>query len=243
MRTYWSLVKREIAAWLVSPIGFVVMAFYYLVTGLHLINALRASEGLYVGLEAVVANVMVRWLPLVVAVLTMRSFARLRAMGTLETLLSAPVSDSKVVWGKFTGCWLLVMLVAGGLLIPLGFLFCTRGGSLDLDPGALLGGALGIALVSAFWCALGLFFSLLTREQGVACVMTLVVLGLPMLMIDAIDLVPVIGDKVLLFHRVDVHLADMAAGLIGLSTVTLYAGGTLLLLFWSTRVLESLRWR
>ena len=243
MRAWTAMVRREIHAWLCSPIGYVVMACYSAMTGWQLIDALREAEGSYTQFESLVATMAARWLPLVVAGVTMRMFSRARADGSLEVLLSAPVSDGAIVSAKFAAAWLLVMLAALGNVVPVGVILSLSPAWPGIDPGCMVGAFIGMGLLVSLWCSLGLLLSLMTRDQGVACVATLVVVGLPVVAGSGSVLLPSVAVRAQPFHPIYTHLADMSSGLLTVGATVIYAGGCATVLFICVRLLESLRWK
>src|SRR6185369_11065408 len=110
------------------------------------------------------------WIPVwfMVPLLTMRSLAEERRLGTLETLLTTSVSTTEVVLGKFFASYLLYLLLWGSTL---GFHYVLHHFAKDdrlIDPGALTGGYLFIAVSGLLFIAIGIFASAMTRTQSVA---------------------------------------------------------------------------
>ena len=243
MIPFIALLKREFRSWIFSPVGYIVPACYFMLTGWRLVDALRGAEGGYVQLESLVTVNAAWWLPVVVAAVTMRGFARARGDRSLEVLLSAPVSDMQVVMAKFIAAWMLVMLVALGNVVFVGIVLWACNIWPVVDPGCVAGAVIGMGMLVALWCSLGLLISLLTREQGIAGVATLLVVGLPVVMGDGALPLPFTSSYALPFHPVYTHLADMSAGLLSFGSLVIYAGGAAAVLFICVRVLESLRWR
>ncbi|MGB0211463.1 ABC transporter permease [Algiphilus sp.] len=103
---------------------------------------------------------------LVMPLMTMRLFAEERKTGTITLLLSAPVSTTQIVLGKFLGLTVFMLgLVLILMLMPASLAFST-----DLDYGRLAAGVLGMLLMLLAFGAAGLFVSTLTREPTIAAV-------------------------------------------------------------------------
>ena len=118
------------------------------------------------------------WIPVwfMVPLLTMRSLAEERRLGTLETLLTTSVSTTEVVLGKFFASYLLYLLLWGSTV---GFHFILHYYAADsrlLAPGPLIGGYLFIAVSGLLYIAVGIFASSLTRSQLVAAIITFVMI-------------------------------------------------------------------
>lgn len=103
---------------------------------------------------------------MVVPVVSMRLLSEERRHGTLALLISAPVSMTEIVLGKFLGL-MIFLLIAIGLLVAMA-LSLYAGGTLDL--GLLAGNVLGLALLTAGFASLGLFVSSLTAQPILAAI-------------------------------------------------------------------------
>jgi ABC-2 type transport system permease protein len=119
------------------------------------------------------------WLPVCVMVplLTMKCLAEERRLGTLETLLTTPVTTTEVVLGKFGAAYFLYLALWGSTG---GFFYILKKFSGDarfIDTGPLVGGYLFIAVSGLLFVAIGVFASSLTRNQSVAGVLGCVMLA------------------------------------------------------------------
>src|SRR5260370_27820582 len=164
-----SLVSREFSAYFLSPIAYVVLAGLLAVTG-HLfyltLVQLTASgpKGVEFPLQLMLGDEKF-WLVylFIPPLLTMRLFAEERATGTLEMLMTAPLSDWQVVLSKYFACfafYLVLWLPTLGYL-PLILSAITPQGPLDATP--IASSYLGLVLAGAMFLALGLFVSSLVR--------------------------------------------------------------------------------
>ena len=174
-----SIARHELRRLFVSPLAWTLLAVSQLLTGILFAMSLTDLSlnpqriGAYDGVSAIVGGGLFRFatvvLLLVVPLLTMRVFAEERKTGNIELLLSAPASLTAVVLGKFVGLMgYLTLLFALIAIMPLSLAFAT-----PLDLGLLASGLIGLWLVMAAFCALGLFLSSLTREPTLAAVATL----------------------------------------------------------------------
>jgi ABC-2 type transport system permease protein len=111
-------------------------------------------------------------LMVVIPLVTMRALAEERRSGSLPLLLSAPVTSTSIILGKFFGAFAFVIcLVVLSALMPISL---SVGSS--LDPGLLLSGTVALVMVAAAFTAMGIYFSTLTAQPTVAAVCTLVCL-------------------------------------------------------------------
>ncbi|MGH7577284.1 MAG: Gldg family protein [Longimicrobiales bacterium] len=149
-----------------------------------------------------------------VPAITMRSFAEERRSGTLEWLISQPLTETDVIAGKFLGSWLFVMAaLAGTVPAALGVLVVS-----DADAGMIAAQYIGAALFAAQLVAIGLFTSTLTANQitafilAVAANFTLVLAGLPIVLMG---LPPVLAQAVTQL-AVLTHFEGIARGVLDL---------------------------
>lgn len=172
-------------------------------------------------------------------ILTMRLLAEERRSGTLEVLLTSPVTDAQVVLGKFLGAvGLLAVLVAATLHFPL---ILAQYGS--PDPGPLFTGYLGLLLVGASFMAVGVLASSLTESQVVAGFLSFG--GLLVLWIigwAASQPGSAVGHVLEQLSLLN-HFDDLAKGVIDSKDIVFYLSFMAVCLFGAVRALESRKWR
>jgi ABC-2 type transport system permease protein len=181
MNVVWTIAKREIFAFFVSPVAYVVLTVWLLFFGivfyiLALVFAQQAGAETNL-LSAFFGGTTLFYLPLLVfaPVMTMRLLAEERSSGTLEPLLTAPVSELSVVLGKY----LAAMVFWCVLWLPtLSYVWLVaRTGEHVVDWGTIGTTYLGLFMVGMFYMAVGLFMSAIARNQIVAAMLTFLVLG------------------------------------------------------------------
>ncbi|MFO1051867.1 MAG: ABC transporter permease [Planctomycetota bacterium] len=170
MRETRIVLVRELRGYFNSPIAYVFGALFLFVILARSVAAIGQGQPADMGM-------FFSGLPLLyllfLPVLSMRLWAEERKLGTLELLMTFPVKIRQLVLGKFLAALLflcLVMLLSVGL--PL-----TLDATGKLDWGVTIGGYVAAMLVAASYLAVGMFFSSLTRDQIVAALLSIVVLG------------------------------------------------------------------
>ena len=178
MRHYPTILSQEIRALLFSPITYVAAVLFLLVMGgiFTVILDDYSKQAQEIAPAAIFFNSF--WIPVffMVPLLTMKSFAEERRMGTLETLLTTPVSTAEVVLGKFSAAYLFYVLLWGATL---GFHYILHIYARDaryLDSGPLIGGYLFIAISGLLFISVGILASALTRSYEVAAILTFTIL-------------------------------------------------------------------
>lgn len=238
MRNVAALTQRELAAIFLSPVAYVVAAVFLVASGY-----LFMSNTLIEGGEAsmrMMMNSMAWLLVFAIPMLTMRLLADEFATGTIETLMTAPVTDVEVVLGKFLGA--LVFYLALLLTTVVHAYLVFRYGAQDL--GVVIYGYIGLILLGAAYVAVGLFASSLTRYQLVAALIGMGLLAAFTVVVDTLATYQ--GGQwrvVLSYVNVLHHFQDFSKGIFDTKALVFFISTTLFFLFLSVRVLESKRWR
>jgi ABC-2 type transport system permease protein len=239
----WTLWRRELAACFLSPVAYIVMAIYLFVAGWTFLQAIERNLGTQESPEVLLFSAVFFWLPLFVTAITMRLFAEEKRSGTIEALMTAPVTDVEVVLAKFGGAWAFLLLAASPVLLPAYTLMRLGAGREWIDPGGLAGGCLLLVLIAAACVAIGLFASLLTRNQIVAALCCFCAICSPFLVRPVLENMPVGSDRLLNLLAADTHIYDFSRGSIDSRPIVLYVSVTAFFLFASVKILESRRWR
>ena len=230
------IAKRELGAFFVSPMAYIVGAAFLFITGLYFVMMLAVDNVATLNQVFLVISIVLLFLA---PLLTMRLLAEEARSGTLELLLAAPVRDWEVVLGKF----LAVFTFFVALLIPtLYFLFLlTRFDSPDIP--VTLSGYWGIILLGAMLISLGVLTSTISTNQIMAA-------GLGIMLSVAFWLIgglayffPGFAGNLLKYLSIQEHLFDFMLGLISSTNIIYFFSITAAALFLAIRILEIRRWR
>lgn len=245
MRVFFTLWRKELASYLLSPAAYVVAVLVLAVTGVGCWLQALLFRGGVARLDELLFWLPTLWIMvlIVVTVLTMRSIAEEKRSGTIETLMTAPVTEVQVVLAKYASALALAVLIfAPTLLYP--FVLCRFSSGLGpLDRGILIGGYAGLLLIGAFYIAVGVLMSALTRSLVIAAISSFAILCLIFLLLGAVSHVSS-GQYVPVLHDLSAfrHISEFSRGVIDTRPVVLYLSGTWLALFAAVKVLESRRW-
>ena len=166
----FAILKKEINAFFASPIGYLVIGLFLVLSGLFL----WLFKGEYNILQSGFADMtpfftLAPWILIfLIPAVTMRSFSDEKKQGTLELLVTKPISHLKIVLGKYFGALILIVLA---LLPTLIYILAIDNLKLDgniLDYGNIIGSYLGLLFLVASYAAIGLFASTLSDNQIVA---------------------------------------------------------------------------
>ncbi|MDH5493338.1 MAG: ABC transporter permease subunit [Myxococcales bacterium] len=245
MRVAWTIAKRDIYSFFVSPVAYVVIAVWLLWTGLsfYVFAQWLASAPGGQGdspLAYFFGQSILFFIPqlVFVPVMTMRLVAGESASGTLESLLTAPVREWEVVLGKY----LAAMTFWLALWVPtLLYVWLTQHYG-DVDFGSVASSYLGVAGIGLYYMAIGLFASTVARNQIIAAVITFMFLGA----LFALGILQyVVHDARDFFAYLSVwsHMQDFSKGIVDSRYLVYDVTLAALALFLSVRVLESRRYQ
>jgi|SRR5579859_596143 len=236
MITALTIARRELSAYFVSPIAYLVSAAFLALSGF--IFALTLTTSKQASMSGVFFNINIILL-FIAPLLTMRLLADEQHNGSLELLLTAPVRDWEVILGKFLAAMgLFCIMLLCTLFYP--FLIWRIGGNPDIGP--ILTGYLGLLLLAGAMLAIGTLTSTLTENQIVAAVLSFGILLL-LWLIDAAGSLATSAAGILQALSLPGHYDDFARGAINLEDLIYYLSLTIGALFIATRVLETRRYR
>jgi ABC-2 type transport system permease protein len=259
MRNILAIVQRELQTYFISPVAYVVLTGFLFLSGLVfqgvlsevLDYQLRSSlQGAQLGRGAnpidapgiisqqYLGTVSVLLL-FIVPMITMGLFAEEKRRGTIELLLTSPLTDTQVVLGKFFAAvsFLLILLLSTWISMLTLYFFGAPAS------GPILSTYLGLLLYGLTLVAIGLFVSTLTENQIISGILGFVI-ALALWFFDLLARRAQATTKTVLeYLSVINHLQDFMKGVIGTSHVIFYLSLMLLALFLTYRSVDSLRWR
>ncbi|HRO39861.1 MAG TPA: gliding motility-associated ABC transporter permease subunit GldF [Flavobacteriales bacterium] len=239
-----ALIRKEVQVFLGSLIGHLVIGVFLLITGLFLWvfpgNILDLGYADLGPLFQVAPWVFLFLVPAV----TMRSFSEERRTGTMELLLTKPVSELRLVLSKYLAAVLLVVLA----LLPT-LLYWYSIGRLavpawSLDNGAIRGSYIGLFFLASTFTAVGLFASALTENQIVAFLVAVFLCFILYVGFDMLADFSSIGalEGTLKGMGIEQHYASMSRGVIDLRDVLYFLGVDAIFIMATRTVLQSRTW-
>ncbi len=246
MKGILAIMNREFRAYFFSPMAYIVAAILLAVNGLvfwlivSYLNDPRARFG--APLELFFGQTIYFWLVLlfITPVLTMRLLSEERRSGTIEVLMTAPITEAQVIAGKYLAAltfycslWLPTLAYAGILAYYS-----------EVDWGPVAAGYLGTFGIGALFLSVGLFASALTRSQLIAAVLTFALL-IPLFTFGLVE--NLINDpslrEALSYLNLWQHIEEFGKGIVDSRHLIYYLSATILFLFLSTKALEAKKWR
>jgi ABC-2 type transport system permease protein len=236
MRATLAIAERELKAYFLSPVGYVVIAGFLLL----------ASYFFYVPLVLVGEPSLRIWtgntviiLMILIPALTMRLVAEERKTGTIEVLSTSPVTDAQVIVGKFLGCLgFYAAMLATTFVYPI---ILRSIGKPEMGP--IISSYLGLLLFGGSFIAIGLLASALSKSQVVGFVSGFVVL----LLLFVLEWTTRGGSgwlsTAIRYIGIQQHLENFAKGVIAAKDVIYYLSVVALCLLLSIRAMQAWKWR
>ena len=231
-----AIIKRELNSYFNSAIGYIVLAVFYFFSGLFfylycLLSNTTSMSYLFLSMLMIVM--------LIIPIITMRSFSEEKKQKTDQALLTAPVSLTEIVLGKF-----LAALILYGLCNAIYLLYAVIIAAFAApDWAVFLTTLLGMLLMGGALIAIDLFISALTESQIIAAVVSIGV-GLLIYMLDSLSSLISTEWVTSLLHNLsfDAHFTNFINGIINLTSVVFFLSVTAVFLFLCVRVFEKRRW-
>lgn len=248
MTGVWATLLRELRAYFFSPLAYVILVFFLLSNGrdfsliVTYLSDPRAGGSTEPLFQLFLGGTILFWfLALFVPpILTMRLIAEERRSGTIESLMTAPVSAGQVVLGKYLAALAFYVF----LWLPTVLYVLIIGRSATVDWGPILSAYLGIFGLGAFFLAIGVFCSAFAKNQVVAAVATIAAL----VFLIATGFVESLASgemmrNVLSYVNLLAHMEEFAKGVVDTRRLLYYGSSIVLLLFLASRTLDAKKWR
>lgn len=239
MRNTTAIMQRELLSLFFSPIGYIVIAGFLLITGVIVLVTDSFGPGKPATLRSVF-DFTPYVLAIIIPAISMRTLSEEYRTGTIEPLMTAPVSDTQLVIGKYLAALIFYAIMLAGTLIYLVLMMIFG----RPDVGASLASYLGLLLVGVAFTAFGVFASSLTRNQIVAWFLGAVPLML-FVWFAAVIVRIAEGSLRTVLQQINVlrHLDQFNRGLVTAEGVVFFLASAALFLFLTVKVVESRRWR
>jgi len=254
MRAILLICQKELKSYFASPIAYLLMAFFGLIFGFGIFTATRdfirfsfqmqfQGQSMPMNINQQIIGPLLNFGSTItlflVPMITMRLFAEEKKSGTMELLLTSPVTDLQIILGKWLGAMLLYLCILLMSVVNIALLFAW--GKPDIQP--VLVAYLGLILQAGVLLGIGGFISTLTRNQIIAGGVTFFVCLLLYLLnwMTSFDTGPLTA--VLNYLSIVTHFDNFSRGILETKDLIFYVSMIFFSLFITSRSMESLRWR
>lgn len=240
------LLKRQLRAYFQTPIAYVVMIVFLVVSGLSLCRPLVQHLGEQIGIGDLLFGAPYFWVAVqaAIALITMPLFAEERRTGTLEMLLTTPVTDLQVVLGKYAGALIFFLLLTTPTAAYFILLKAVAPGVAMLDWAPIFTGYLILWLIGSCFIAIGMFVSALTRSQVVAAMGCFIAVSI-LFFLDTVRLAlpGTTAQAALTYLSGAQHIRDFAQGVVDTRPIVLYLSLAVFFVFATVKVIEARQWK
>ncbi len=246
MRAVWATFLRELRAYFFSPLAYVVLFFFLVINGfifaaiISFLNDPRAPAG--PPLNVFFGGTIYFWLTLLFLgpILTMRLLSEELKTGSIEVLMTAPVTEGQVVAGKYLAALTFFLVLWLPTLAYAGIIAYFE----SVDWGPVAAGYLGILGIGALFLAVGTFASAMSKNQLVAAIITFALL----IVLFSFGLFEnLLADerakRVFGYLNLWDHMDELSKGIVDTRRIVYYVTATLFFLFLTSRALEDRKWR
>lgn len=258
MRNFYLIAKKELQSYFSSPVAYVIITIFLVITGYFFYNLfatfstlsfqastnpaiakqsnlLNITETVIRPLFGNISMIMLLMMPL----LTMRLFSEEKKSGTIELLMTYPITDTELVFGKFFACiTVFSLMLLSTLTYPAMVMFFGQP-----ETGPIITGYIGLFLMGSAFISIGIFASSITENQIISATLSFGVLFLFWMMGYSISFMSPTFGRIISSISFIGHIEGFAKGLIDTTDIIYYLIFSALFLFLTLRVLESKRWR
>ncbi|MGB3018593.1 MAG: ABC transporter permease subunit [Ignavibacteria bacterium] len=235
MNNILTIFRKELRSYFSSPVAYLVLAVFLIITGWFF------TSNLFLGGVVTMRNVF-DIIPFIflffIPAITMRSFAEEKKTGTIELLLTKPITDLDIVIGKFLAALSLTaiaLLFTWIYVISLSFI-----GKLDF--GAVTGAYIGLLLMAGVYISIGIFASSLTHNQVVAFIISFLIVFALFMLNKVLIFLPSGLASIFEYLSIDYHFGNIARGVLDSRNLIYYFSGILIFILLTKTSLESRRW-
>ncbi|PCJ83519.1 MAG: gliding motility-associated ABC transporter permease subunit GldF [Flavobacteriales bacterium] len=241
-----TLLQKEISSFLSSLIGYLVIGVFLTTIGLFMwvfpgdSNVLDAG---YANIDTLFITAPWVFMFLVPAV-TMRSFSEEKRTGTIELLLTRPLSDWQIIFAKYFAGFLLVLFSLLPTLVYYVSVHALGSPAGNIDTGGMWGSYIGLLFLAAGFVGIGIFASSFTENQIIAFILAVFLCFFCYVGFESISSLELFGgiDALILKLGINEHYISMSRGVIDTRDVIYFLSLTGVFLLFTKTVMESRKW-
>lgn len=241
-----ALMLKEIRSFLNSITGYLVIIVYLLINSVFLwlySNNFNLIEGNYASVDSLF--IISPWVFMfLIPAITMRMFADEKKGGTMELLLTKPLSDMSIVWSKFSAGFILVLFSILPTMLYYYSIYQLGNPVGNIDSGGVFGSYIGLLLLGSSYVAIGVFSSSLTDNQIISFLISLFLCFFFYIGFEEISSLDVFNnaDLIIKGFGINEHYSSISRGVVD-SRDILYFGALIFVFAQATRlVLQSRKW-
>lgn len=241
-----TLISKEIRSFLGSLIGYIVIVVFLTTIGLLMWvfpGGTNVLDGGYASIDALFYIAPWVFMFLVPAI-TMRLFAEESRTGTIELLLTKPLTDFQIVFAKYIAGFSLVLFSLLPTLVYFYSVYQIGNPIGNIDVGGTLGSYFGLLFLGSIFVAIGVFSSVITKNQIISFIVAVFLCFFCYVGFESISSLEFFGsvDDIILKLGINEHYISMSRGVIDTRDVSYFVGAIALFLILTKTVLSSRKW-
>jgi ABC-2 type transport system permease protein len=241
----FQILSKELNSFLNSLIAYVVIGVFLIAIGLlmWIFPETSVLEYGYADLDTLFSLGPYVFIFLVPAI-TMRTFAEENKSGTIELLITKPVTSWEIILGKFTACLVLVLAALLPTLVYYYSIYLLGNPVGNVDTAGIIGSYIGLVLIAAVFCSIGVFASSITRNQIIAFITGAFLCFFLFTGFESISTLDIWSDYSLFIKQLGLleHYDALSKGLIDSRDVVYFLSVIFILLSLTKLILSSAKW-
>jgi ABC-2 type transport system permease protein len=241
----YPILRKEFNSYLNALIAYMVISLFLVAIGLYMWVFPESSVLEYGFADMQTLFTMAPWIFLfLIPAITMRTFAEEKKSGTMELLLTRPLTDLQIILGKYVACVLLAILALLPTLLYYFTVYHLGNPTGNVDSAAVVGSYLGLIFLAAVFCAIGIFASSLTDNQIVSFILAVFLCFVIYSGFDSIASIDAWGSLSYFITQLGIshHYHSFSKGLIDSRDVLYFLSVIGFMLLSTKLVLQSRKW-
>jgi len=235
MDSILTIYKKELRSYFTSPVAYIVIVVFLIITGWFFTSNLFVAGVVTMrGVLDIIPFILIFFIPAI----TMRTFAEEKKTGTIELLLTKPITDFEIIIGKFLSTLTFAALaLAPTIIYAISLTFLG-----PIDIGAVISAYIGLILMCGIYVSIGLFASSLTENQVVAFIVCFLIVFALFMLNKILVYMPAGIVSILEYIGTDYHFGSISRGVIDSRDIIYYLSGITIMMYLTRTALESRKW-
>lgn len=235
MNNILTIFKKELKSYFYSPVAYIVIVVFLIITGWFFTSGLFVAG--VISMRSVFEIIPFIFLFFIPAI-SMRTFSEEKKAGTIELLLTKPITDFEIVIGKFLSTFGLAALTILPTVIYVASLKMLG----PIDIGSIFSAYIGLLLMSGIYIGIGIFASSLTENQVVAFIISFLMIFVLFMMNKILMFIPAPIVPIVEYISSDYHFSSITRGVIDTKDLIYYFSGIYIMLLLTKTSLEARKW-
>jgi ABC-2 type transport system permease protein len=235
MNNILTIYKKELKSYFYSPVAYIVIVVFLIITGWFFTSSLFVAGVISMrNVFDIIPFIFLFFIPAI----SMRTFSEEKKAGTIELLLTKPITDFDIVLGKFFSTLTLAALtMVPTLLYAISLKFLG-----PIDIGSIISAYIGLLLMSGIYISIGIFSSSLTENQVVAFIISFLIIFVLFMLNKILMFVPTPLVSIIEYISTDYHFSSITRGVIDTKDLIYYFSGVYIMLLLTKTSLEGRKW-